>query len=160
MLGICGGLQFVVRALGKKIIVNPKGKEQGTLPLELTKGGGEDLLFRGLPKKFPVQLTHKVMASELKDEWKILASSKLCRVQALAIGDKIRLTQFHPEMGANELRLITKMRKDKLISAGIFKNNKEFNLFLSSIVDTKKMSRQILKNFLNYFVLPYKTKKL
>jgi len=31
ILGICGGLQFVIRALGGEIILNPKGKEFGAI---------------------------------------------------------------------------------------------------------------------------------
>ncbi|MEK7498898.1 MAG: gamma-glutamyl-gamma-aminobutyrate hydrolase family protein, partial [Patescibacteria group bacterium] len=35
LLGICGGLQFTVRALGGEVIFNPKGKEFGTIRVEV-----------------------------------------------------------------------------------------------------------------------------
>ena len=160
ILGICGGLQFVVRALGKKLILNPKGRELGTKEIKLTKDGAGDLLFKALPKTNFVQLSHKVMAGDLKTEWKLLATSKLCNTQAIAIGDKIRLTQFHPEMKAGELKALIKSRKTAVFGEGIVKNEKEFKAFLSAIKSTAKVNKQILKNFLNYFVLPYKMKRV
>ncbi|MEK7066662.1 MAG: type 1 glutamine amidotransferase [Patescibacteria group bacterium] len=160
ILGICGGLQFVVRAFGKKLILNPKGRELGTKEIKLTKDGAGDLLFKGLPKINFVQLSHKVMADDLKPEWKLLATSKLCNTQAIAIGDKIRLTQFHPEMKADELKALIKSRKSAMFGEGIVKNEKEFRAFLSAIKSTAKVNKQILKNFLNYFVLPYSAKRV
>lgn len=159
LLGICGGLQFTVRALGKKVILNPKGRELGTLPISLTRSGEIDPLFNGLPQKINVELSHKVMAHDLKKEWKLLASSELCKTQAIAISDRIRLVQFHPEMKRGELRSIAKTRKKLLIEIGFVKNGKKFDEFLSSIKSTDAVNKRILKNFLNYFVLPFIDKK-
>src|SRR3989344_3473901 len=35
ILGICGGLQFTVRALGGEIVYNPKGKEFGAIKVNI-----------------------------------------------------------------------------------------------------------------------------
>src|SRR3989344_424088 len=94
ILGICGGLQFVVRALGGEIIYNPKGKEFGAITINIIK---QDPLFKGLKKNFVIPSNHRCMVGKFNYDAKLLASSKMCAIQALAIGDKIRLVQFHPE---------------------------------------------------------------
>lgn len=155
ILGICGGLQFTVRALGGEIIYNPKGREFGSIEISLTKDGRTDPIFRGLPQKITVQETHRCMAKDLKLNWTLLASSKLCKIQTLAIGSNIRLFQFHPEMTAMELKKIADSRKYSLIEEGLVKNEKEYHLFRKSIQNTNKVGKRILKNFITYFVLPY-----
>ncbi len=160
LLAICGGLQFTIRAFGKKIITNPKGREFGTLPIVLTKKGQNDPLFQGLPKNISACLSHKCMVEKVDKKWKLLASSKLCAFQAFAIGDNIRLTQFHPEMKTSEIKTLAKTRKEQLLTEKFLKNNKEFNDFIKSIKNTDKIGKKIIKNFITYFVLPHKKKKM
>ena len=137
ILGICGGLQFTVRALGGKVILNPKGREFGSIDVQLTRKGMNDPLFKGLSKKIIVASSHTCMAANLKPGWKLLASSKLCRVQAIAIGDRIRLLQFHPEKTARMLKNAAQMK----------------NLKVGQIKNTSRAGKKILQNFLKYFVL-------
>ncbi|OGN10279.1 MAG: hypothetical protein A3J46_00585 [Candidatus Yanofskybacteria bacterium RIFCSPHIGHO2_02_FULL_41_11] len=150
-LGICGGLQFAVRALGGEVIYNPRGRNFGNSITQLANNGKADLLFEGLPGKFVVKSSHRCIAKELKPGWKLLAFSKKSPFDAIAIGDNIRLTQFHPEMSVKQIKALAKMRKEILITEG-FVTEKEFPNFMKSIKDTKKTGRKILKNFLAYFV--------
>src|SRR3989338_5860111 len=112
ILGICGGLQFTVRALGGQIMFNPKGKEFGSITLSTTESGKKDLLFRGFSKKFPAQESHKCMLKNFKRGWKLLASSEMCKPQAIAINSTVRLLQFHPEMQISYLKGYAKWRKE------------------------------------------------
>lgn len=152
ILGICGGLQFVARAFGKKVIFNPKGREFGGLPIALTTNGRSDPLFKDIPDNPIVSLSHKCMVADMGEDWKLLASSKLCEYQAYAIGSKIRLTQFHPEMTAKELKLLAKFRKASLMKEGFFKDDEEYKDFLAAIADNNAIGKKIIDNFINYFI--------
>jgi GMP synthase-like glutamine amidotransferase len=154
LLGICGGLQFAVRAFNGKVIYNPMGRELGSICVNLTQAGLRDPLFKGLPAKFIIQLSHKCIAKKLLPGWKLLAASPLCKNQAIAIGDKIRLVQFHPELTRKQVQTIARMRKNALIQEGFVKSEAEFIRFMKSIRNTDKAGRKILKNFIRYFVLP------
>lgn len=151
ILGICGGLQFTVRALGGEIIYNPEGRNFGNSTVKLNKNGQKDLLFKNLDKKFIVQSSHKCIARGLQPNWKLLGSSKKSPLDIIAIGKNIRLVQFHPEMQAVNARSLAKMRKDAFIAEG-FTTEKNFPKLLKSFKDTRKVGRKILKNFLSYYV--------
>ena len=152
LLGICGGHQFIARALGSKVIYNPKGRELGTIKITLTKEGQKDPLFRGLPKNFKAQLSHQCIVKDIKPNWKLLASSKLCQIQAVAINQQTRIVQFHPEFKAKNSKNLVKIRKPTLLKEGFVKNEKNFQKFLSSIQETPQTTK-ILKNFRKYFIL-------
>lgn len=151
LLGVCGGHQFIARALGEKVIYNPKGMELGTLPITLTKEGMKDPLFRGIPKKFYAQIIHKCIVKKVNPKWKLLAFSKLCKIQAAVINKRTRIIQFHPESSDIHMRIIAKLEKERYIREGLT-TEKEFKEFLSSIAKTPQAAK-ILKNFLKYFVL-------
>jgi len=164
LLGICGGLQFTARALGGEVVFNPKGKEFGTIRVEVTKEGKSDLLFRGLPKNIWFQSNHKCMTKELLPEWKLLGSSKMCEPQAIGIGDKIRLLQFHPEKKSAHLKQLVHMKKKTFFEDGFFsakggsasggKDKKVVKKFLASIKNTDPAGKKLLRNFIAYFVIP------
>ena len=145
ILGICGGLQFTVRALGGEVVLNPKGKEFGSIKVWFTKNGVSDPIFKGLGGAIMVASSHKCMARNLKSGWRLLASSGLCRVQAIAIGRHIRLLQFHPEMKTGELKNLARVRG---LDEGV-----------GRMENTKKAGKKILQNFLDHFVLPRVTIK-
>lgn len=144
ILGICGGLQFTARALGSEIIFNPKGKEFGSGELKISPAGKKDPIFSGLPTQFTIHLSHKCIAAGLKKEWKVLGSTGLCAPQAIAIGKKIRLLQFHPEMRAASIKAIAKVRKEK---------------HTMPVKNAWRYGKKIMGNFIKYFVLPYHKQK-
>jgi len=133
ILGICGGLQFVARALGKKVILNPRGKEFGAISVRITKEGREDPLFKNLPRSISVYSSHKCTIESFDKKWALLASSKTCGFQSFAVGDRIRLTQFHPEMSTKHIRALAKMRRQTLNQ---------------TLDDRKSAGKQIIRNFL------------
>ncbi len=139
IFGICGGLQFTVRALGGNVIINPKGCEFGSISVGLKPAGKKDLLFKGLPPGILAQSSHRCMAKNLKPGWKLLASSKICAPQAIAIGKHIRLLQFHPEMSTSMLKGLARYKHEPT----------------PVVFDASKYGKKIIHNFLQYFVLPY-----
>ena len=150
ILGICGGLQFVIRALGGEIILNPKGKEFGAITVHIKRS---DPLFEGLKKSFIVPSNHKCMVGKFDGDAKLLASSKMCAIQALAIGDRIRLVQFHPERTEDQNMAIAKASKEQLIKDGVIRSGKEYPKFLKSLKVNSEAGRIIINNFLNNFVI-------
>lgn len=151
LLGVCGGHQFIARALGQKVIYNPKGREFGTIQITLTKEGADDLLFKGIPKKFLAQLSHQCIVEKIDPKWQLLASSDICKVQAIAINEQTRTIQFHPEFSMQIMKAIAQIRKTSLIKEN-FITPKNFPKFLFSVKESTH-AKKILKNFLNYFVI-------
>lgn len=152
LLGVCGGHQFIARALGAKVIYNPRGREFGTLPVTLTAEGARDPLFTGVPDRFFAQLTHRCIVEEIQRDWKLLASSDMCKIQAVAINERTRIVQFHPEFSANNMIALAKLSKKSLIVEGLTTSS-QFQRFLSFIRETNQAAK-VLTNFLIHFVVP------
>jgi GMP synthase (glutamine-hydrolysing) len=152
LLGVCGGHQFIARALGAKVIYNPRGREFGTLPVILTAEGASDPLFTGVPDRFFAQLTHRCIVEEIQRDWKLLASSDMCEIQAVAINERTRIVQFHPEFSGNNMLALAKLSKKSLIDEGLTTSS-QFQRFLSFIKEANQAAR-VLKNFLTHFVAP------
>lgn len=151
VLGICGGLQFVIKALGGEIIYTPKGREFGTITIKVKK---TDPIFSGIGNSFKAQSNHQCMVGEVTFPMRILAGSKVCPIQAVAIGDKIRLVQFHPERRKHQTQAILEMvKKDHYESTPAGKL--AYAKLKNSIKDTSKTDKIIIKNFLNHFVYPH-----
>ena len=152
LLGVCGGHQFIARALGAKVIYNPRGKEFGTLPVTLTAEGVSDPLFLEIPDRFFAQLTHRCIVEEIQRDWKLLASSDMCRIQAVAINERTRIVQFHPEFSADNMIALARLSKKALIDEGLTTRSR-FERFLSFIRETNQAAK-VLTNFLTHFVVP------
>lgn len=100
VLGVCYGHQLIAESLGGRVKPALKGREMGATLVEHSKS---DPLFNHLESPFKVWQTHI-------DEVAILPRSKAdlaitpiafndhCQYQALAIGQRCRTIQWHPEM--------------------------------------------------------------
>ncbi len=152
LLGVCGGHQFIARALGAKVVYNPRGREFGALPVTLAIEGKRDPLFREIPDRFLAQLTHRCIVEEIQRDWKLLASSDMCKIQAVAINERTRIVQFHPEFSADNMVAIAKLSRKSLIDEGLTSGSR-FQDFLSSIRETNQAAK-VLNNFLTHFVVP------
>ena len=96
VLGICLGSQLIAVAFQAKVTRNPQ-PEVGWFTVDLTKDGENDPIFAGLPPNFPVvQWHHDTFA--VPKEAKHLASSPLCRNQAMRIHRYGYALQFHVEV--------------------------------------------------------------
>lgn len=150
ILGICGGLQFVVSALNGNVIYNPKGRSFGNNIIHLTKEGLRDRIFTGLPEFFEVYSSHKCIVKNLQQNWTCLGVSEKSPFEAIAIGNNIRLTQFHPEMTSGAMRSLSLLRKESLVQEEYLKED-DFDNFLQTLNNNENFGKKILHNFVDYF---------
>jgi GMP synthase (glutamine-hydrolysing) len=94
VLGICAGMQNLVRALGGAI--GPAARPtHGFAPVDVVDGSD---LLRGCGPSFEVRKRHDDEVKELPGDFRLLATSATCGVEAIAARDRPWWgTQFHPE---------------------------------------------------------------
>jgi GMP synthase (glutamine-hydrolysing) len=94
VLGICAGMQNLVRALGGTI--GPSATPaQGFAPVEVVDSNG---LLVHCCATFDVRKRHDDEVKQLPADFTLLATSATCRVEAIAARDRPWWgTQFHPE---------------------------------------------------------------
>lgn len=101
-LGVCAGHQLIAIAygasFGKMIEVEPGEKdirEEGFITLDIIK---KDKLFKRLEKIITAYELHRDEVKSIPKEFELLASSKMCKIQAMKHKEKeIYSLQFHPE---------------------------------------------------------------
>lgn len=145
-LGVCFGHQMLAVALGGRVEKNPRGREIGTVRVELTDAGAADPLFAGLPRVVEVQATHTDAVTELPAGAVLLASNERCSVQAFAIGSRIRTVQWHPEFSATVIRGYVDGRAPLIREEGM-----DPDAIRAAVADTDSGPR-ILRNFDERFV--------
>ncbi len=119
LLGICYGHQLLAHALGGRVGRNPRGREIGTVALELHAAAREDPLLGGLPAQLKVQATHVESVLELPPGARLLASSVTDPHQAFACGERAWGVQFHPEFDAEVVRTYLEVRREEIRGEGI-----------------------------------------
>jgi GMP synthase (glutamine-hydrolysing) len=122
VLGVCLGHQMIGRAAGSRVVRNPKGREIGTVRVQLTAAGKTDPLFRGwVPEDglVEVQATHVDCVDPVPDGATLLASNERCATQALRYSDAVASVQFHPELRPDTLRDLIDSRAGALRSEGL-----------------------------------------
>lgn len=115
IFAICFGHQLLGAALGGTVCANPKGRENGTISVQLNKEGVIDPLFHKLPTPLAVQSVHMDIVTDLPAQHKFLnlASTNNTQLQAFKIGAMIRSVQFHPEITASTLSKLFFVRNQK-----------------------------------------------
>jgi GMP synthase (glutamine-hydrolysing) len=148
-LGICLGLQTLVKATGGQVIksqiqeVGFRDQEGNYFTVELTEEGKKDELFKGLDTSFHVFQLHGETVI-LKENMKLLASGKHCRNQIVKIGLNSYGIQCHfeltPEMLENWINIdpdLLKLDKEQLRSDFLVLNDKYI-----------QVCNQLFRNFL------------
>ncbi|MBT7779766.1 MAG: type 1 glutamine amidotransferase [Rhodospirillales bacterium] len=102
-LGLCLGHQLLADALGGACgPQNPP--EIGILDVELTPEGENDAIFAGMPKQQRCLQWHSVCVTEDPEGATVLASSDLCRNQAMRVGKHSWSMQYHVELEPDTVR--------------------------------------------------------
>lgn len=91
--GICLGHQLLADALGGTCAYG--GSETGVKQVTPLPGS---VLFDGIASPFPVAQWHGVQVTDLPPGGALIATSAVCRVQAMRVGDKAFSVQSHPEV--------------------------------------------------------------
>ena len=141
LFGICYGHQLLARAAGGKVGFHPRGKEIGTVQVQLLADCEKDLLFRSLPQTFLAHVTHSQSVLRLPPNATRLASNPYEPNHAFRIGECAWGVQFHPEYNADIMRAYIEEQADELNSAGV--NIAE----LLSAVEETPVATRILRNF-------------
>ncbi|MDQ0472629.1 type 1 glutamine amidotransferase [Labrys wisconsinensis] len=102
-LGVCLGHQLLADALGGTCGPQ-RPPEVGVFDIELTAEGREDPLFAGLPARSKALQWHSVRVAQPPEGARVLASSSLCRVQAMQVADRAWGLQYHVEAEAGVVR--------------------------------------------------------
>ena len=141
VLGICFGHQLLARAAGGEVIVNPRGREIGTVRVQLTPQGRKDPLFRFCASgEFETQATHVDAVDPLPRGAVLLASNENSAVQAFRLSEMVAAVQFHPELSAAAMKDLICSRRDKLEAEG-----RDVGAILAAVHETP--AAQILRAF-------------
>ncbi len=96
VLGICYGMQLMTQRLGGEV-KGSSHREYGHA--EITRAGGADKLFAGLPDVLPVWMSHGDQVARAPQGFRTLASTPTCPVAAFADEERrYYALQFHPEV--------------------------------------------------------------
>jgi GMP synthase (glutamine-hydrolysing) len=119
LLGICYGHQLLAHALGGRVDKNPRGREIGTIEIDLAADARRDPLFEELPPRVRMQATHVESVVELPAGARLLASSARDPHQAFAWGERAWGVQFHPEFDADVIRAYLRARREPILAEGL-----------------------------------------
>ena len=149
-LGICLGLQLLVKAAGGEIIKNSIA-EHGLLDpignqfnIKLTAAGRQSTLFKQLPDNLDVFHLHGETV-ELTEDMTLLATGKYCESQVVRIGSKAYGLQCHFELTEEMLSEWISIDPD------LQKLNKSEleRLFNDQIENYTRTGKQLFNNFLD-----------
>ncbi|HWL88526.1 MAG TPA: glutamine amidotransferase, partial [Polyangiaceae bacterium] len=146
LLGICFGHQLIGQALGGEVAKNPRGREIGTVRLQLTEGSEDEALLEGQPGAFDVQTTHSDSVVRLPPGAHLHASTELEPHAIFSVGPRIRAVQHHPEMDDDVMRGYVEARFSIIASEGL-----DAATILKNVHPAPENART-LRNFIRNFV--------
>lgn len=159
LLGVCFGHQLIGAALGGRVVRNPRGWQLASAEIQLNDEGRRDPLFRELPERFGVNLSHQDIVCETSlpsaRELRVLAANPKAAIQALAVGPRMRGVQFHPEFSGAITSAYVHARRAVLIEGaqltGVAEDHPDHVL---SLVRDSPEGERVMHNFVSEFVLP------
>ncbi|MBI2660647.1 type 1 glutamine amidotransferase [Candidatus Woesearchaeota archaeon] len=154
-LGICLGMQALVKAAGGNVFKNPvkeigvKHNDGKYYEIELTDGGKNDPMFRGMDSRLKIFQLHGETIG-LAEGMQLLAAGKHCANQAVKVGKNAYGIQGH-------LELTEKMFNEWIVTDSDLKKLDRQRLisdFDSAKKEYENNGRKLIGNFLeNIFVV-------
>jgi GMP synthase (glutamine-hydrolysing) len=138
IFGICFGHQLLGQALGGLVQRNPKGREIGTVTVDIL---APDPLLEGLHGSLPANMTHIDSVLTLPPGARVLARSALDDHAMVRFGERVWGVQFHPEIDAEIIGHYVAARRSALVEEGL-----DAAAIEASLADTPA-SQAILRRF-------------
>jgi len=101
-LGMCYGVGTVSSHLGG-VVDREFGEPVGAIEVTLTDAGLADPLLAGVSPRFHAFVGHKEACNGAPPNVEMLATGVDCPVQMYRVGSSVYVTQFHPELDADDL---------------------------------------------------------
>lgn len=101
-LGMCYGVGTVTTHLGGTVD-KTYSEPVGATRLSLTPDGVVDPVLAGVPEQFEAFVGHKEACHGVPPGVTMLATGAACPVQMYRVGANVYVTQFHPELDADDL---------------------------------------------------------
>ncbi|MFZ0531003.1 MAG: glutamine amidotransferase [Propionicimonas sp.] len=101
-LGMCYGVGTVSTHLGG-LVDREFGEAVGAIEVTLTEAGLADPLLAGIQPRFQAFVGHKEACNGVPPRVVMLATGEDCPVQMYRVGANVYVTQFHPELDADDL---------------------------------------------------------
>ena len=114
--GICFGHQLLGQALGGSVARNPRGREIGTVDLEIL---ASDPILDGVVAPLRANTTHVDTVDVLPPGATVLARTRLEPHAAVRFAETAWGVQFHPEIDAEVMRGYLTARREVLAEEGI-----------------------------------------
>lgn len=118
MLGICFGHQILAQSMGGVVVYHPRGREIGTVSINLTPEGKKDCLLGDLPALFTAHTSHAQTVNRLPEGAQLLAQNSFETHHAYRIGKNAWGVQFHPEFTADIMSRYVIEQASALINDG------------------------------------------
>jgi len=119
VLGICYGHQLLAHALGGRVGPNPRGRQIGTVRVQLAEKAEDDALLAGFGDSLRAHTTHAEAVLELPDAAVRLGWTRGDPNTAFCFGTAAWGVQFHPEFDAHVMRRYIEERRELLIAEDI-----------------------------------------
>jgi GMP synthase (glutamine-hydrolysing) len=143
VFGICFGHQLLGQGLGGLVVKNPKGREIGTVAVELV---ARDPLLAGIAGSLTANMTHVDSVVTLPPGARVLARSALDDHTMVRFGARAWGVQFHPEMDREVLQHYVAARRSALSDEGL-----DARAIEAALRDTPA-SQAILRRFVTHAV--------
>lgn len=101
-LGLCYGIGTMTAHLGG-LVDRTYGEPVGATTVTVTPAGRADPLLEGIPGSFEAFVGHKEGSNGVPNGVELLATGEACPVQMYRVGANVYVTQFHPELDADDL---------------------------------------------------------
>jgi GMP synthase (glutamine-hydrolysing) len=121
-LGICFGHQLMGQALGGLVELNPRGREIGTVAVELLE---QDPLLAPAAAPFVANMSHRDSVTRLPGGARVLGRTALEPHAIVRFAPRAWGVQFHPEFDAEVMRGYIEARQSQLAAEGIDPNGLE-----------------------------------
>ncbi|MCG6118540.1 MAG: glutamine amidotransferase [Aquimonas sp.] len=144
LFGICYGHQLLAHAFGGEVGYNPRGREMGTVAVQLKPEAAADPLFAGLGPSLRAHATHLQTVLAPPPGATLLAHSEQDDCQAFRLRDSVWGVQFHPEFSARMMRGYIHARREDLSREGRCHSE------LSGAVKPAPRAREVLRRFVRF----------